>query len=177
MNTKMKIAAVFAAALMLLSFSACAVNMPDSSSSSNTSSEAEATPEPEASVDESKFADNLEGLQEYMVAKEYISGTPVDMEASFIGAKDGVKYTCSYEGSNNITMELYEYDTSSLNETAQEVINSVKENGTFELMDITAEAVLSDSGKYLMVYKDSASGEVHDTRTKQVKEDFTAFKK
>lgn len=177
MKTKTKIAALAAAALLLLSFSACAVNMPDSSNSSETSSEAEATPEPEASVDESKFADDLEGLQEYMVAKEYISGTPTDMEASFIGAKDGVKYTCSYEGSNNITMELYEYDLNDLNETAQEVINSVKENGKFELMGMTAEAILSDNGKYLMVYKDSASGEVHDTRTEQVKEDFKAFKK
>lgn len=177
MNTKMKIAAVFAAALMLFSFSACAVNVPDSSSSSETSSQAEATPEPEASVDESKFADNLEGLQEYMMAKEYISGTPVDMEASFIGAKDGVKYTCSYEGSNNITVELYEYDTSSLNDTAKEIIDSVKKDGTFELMGMTAEATLSDSGKYLMIYKDSTSGEVHDTRTQQVKEDFVSFKK
>lgn len=177
MNTKMKMAAVFAAALMLLSFSACAVNMPNSSNASETSSQAEATPEPEASVDESKFTDNLEGLQEYMMAKEYISGTPVDMEASFIGAKDGVKYTCSYEGSNNITVELYEYDTSALDDTAKEVIDSVKKNGTFELMGMTAEATLSDNGKYLMVYKDSASGEVHDARTKQVKEDFAAFKK
>lgn len=174
MNTKMKIAAVFAAALMLLSFSACAVNMPDSS---NSSSQAEATPEPEASVDESKYEDTLSGLEQYMQAKEYISGTPVEMDASFIGAKAGVKYTGSFEGTNNITVELYEYDTSALNETAQEVINSVKENGTFELLGMTAEATLSDNGKYLMVYKDSASGEVHDTRTKQVKEDFTAFKK
>ena len=111
------------------------------------------------------------------MAKEYISGTPVDMEASFIGAKDGVKYTCSYEGSNNITVEVYEYDTSSLNDTAKEIIDSVKKDGTFELMGMTAEATLSDGGKYLMIYKDSASCEVHDARTQQVKEDFVSFKK
>ena len=74
-------------------------------------------------------------------------------------------------------MELYEYDPANLNETAQKVIDSVKKDGKFEFMQTDVNAVLSDSGKYLMIYTDTAGGEVHDTHTDAVKADFNAFKK
>ncbi len=177
MTKRTRLAALAASVLLIFSFSACAVDMSNTSSTSETSSQAEPTPEPEVSVDESKLDDNLDGLEEYMQAKKYISGTPTDMDASFIGAKEGVKYISSFEGSNNITIELYEYDINNLNETAQTIIDSVKKDGKFELMGMTADAVLSDSGKYLMVYKDSVGGEVHDEHAKKVKEAFKSFKK
>ena len=114
MKKRIQLAALAGAVLMALSFSACAVDMSDASAASSTSSEsseAEATPEPVISVDESKYEDNLDGLADYMKKKEYISGDATEMAAAMIGAEKGVKYTGSYEGNNNITMELYEYDT------------------------------------------------------------------
>ena len=182
MKNRMKLAALAASVLLLLSFSACAVERPDTTSGSSAvsgSSEQEDTSSKEevVSVDESKYEDTLDGLAEYMKAKEYISGDPVEMAADFIGAEKGVKYTGSYEGNNNITMELYEYDPANLNETAQKVIDSVKKDGKFEIMQTDVNAVLSDSGKYLMIYTDTASGEVHEKHTDTVKADFKAFKK
>ena len=45
------------------------------------------------------------------------------------------------------------------------------------MMDTMVDAVISDSGKYLMIYKDSATGDLHDARTEAVMKDFKAFKK
>lgn len=180
MKKRIQLAALAGAVLMALSFSACAVDMSDTSAVSSTSSEsseAEATPEPVISVDESKYEDNLDGLADYMKKKEYISGDATETLAAVIGAEKGVKYTGSYEGNNNITMELYEYDTASLNDTAKEVLEAVKKDGKFDMMGTMVDAVISDSGKYLMIYKDSASGDLHDARTEAVMKDFKAFKK
>ena len=180
MKKRIQLAALAGTVLMALSFSACAVDMSAASAVSSTSSEsseAEATPEPVISVDESKYEDNLDGLADYMKKKEYISGDATEMAAAMIGAEKGVKYTGSYEGNNNITMELYEYDTANLNDTANAIIDSVKESGQFTLMGMTANATLSDSGKYLMVYTDTVTGEEHDARTAEVKEEFVNFKK
>ena len=179
MKKGLKLAALAAAAMLLLSFAGCAVDVPASSTTSETTSDGASQTEESsaAEVDESKYEDTLDGLAKYMLAKEYISGDAAEMEADFIGAEKGVKYTGSFEGTNNISMELYEYDTANLNETAQEILDSVKKDGKFELMGMTANAVLSDSGKYLMVYKDSIAGETHDAHTEQVTADFKAFKK
>ena len=74
-------------------------------------------------------------------------------------------------------MELYEYNTASLNDTAKEVLEAVKKDGKFDMMGTMVDAVISDSGKYLMIYKDSATGDLHDARTEAVMKDFKAFKK
>ena len=180
MKKRIQLAALAGTVLMALSFSACAVDMSDTSAVSSTSSEsseAEATPEPVISVDESKYEDSLDGLADYMKKKEYISGDATETLAAVIGAEKGVKYTGSYEGNNNITMELYEYNTASLNDTAKEVLEAVKKDGKFDIMGTMVDAVISDSGKYLMIYKDSATGDLHDARTEAVMKDFKAFKK
>ena len=181
MTIKRRLAALAAAALLLVSLSACAVNMPGEESSSGSESTSSTASESESSsqapVDAGDYDDTLEGLAEYMKAKGYIEGDPSDMDASFIGAEKGVKYTGSYEGNNNITMELYEYNTASLNDTAKEVLEAVKKDGKFDMMGTMVDAVISDSGKYLMIYKDSATGDLHDARTEAVMKDFKAFKK
>ena len=181
MTIKRRLAALAAAALLLVSLSACAVNMPGEESSSGSESTSSTASESESSsqapVDVGDYDDTLEGLAEYMKAKGYIEGDPSDMDASFIGAEKGVKYTGSYEGTNNITVELYEYDTANLHDTANAIIDSVKESGQFILMGMTTNATLSDSGKYLMVYTDTVTGEEHDARTAEVKEEFVNFKK
>ena len=106
------------------------------------------------------------------------------MDASAIGAKEGKKFAAKYAGSN-IIIELYSYDTKKTNSTADEIVKSVKDNGTFSiygLPDVTA--YLSDNGNYLMIYTDTAIDKTNPDknsdnykRREQVIKDFKAFKK
>lgn len=135
----------------------------------------------EDEIKSTDYKNTIEGLHEYFVAKEYITekSTQTTMEASLLGAEKGVKYTIS----NNLAIEFYEFDTKNLNETAKGIINSVKENGTFTILDLSpVNAYISDNGKYLMVYSDSNIKEDKTTTAVYVQrenaiKDFEAFHK
>ena len=88
-----------------------------------------------------------------------------------------MQYRFSYEGSNNVTVELYEYDLDNLNDEAQAVLDSVKANGTFTVIgqEVT-DAYLSDSGKYLMIYKDTQTNEQNELHKQEIVEQFQGFK-
>ena len=102
---------------------------------------------------------------------------PLVLRWFFIGAVAGVQYRFSYEGSNNVTVELYEYDLDNLNDEAQAVLDSVKANGTFTVIgqEVT-DAYLSDSGKYLMIYKDTQTNEQNELHKQEIVEQFQGFK-
>lgn len=170
---------------LLLSFTACSANdptlktssAPAASSSSSSQSVSSAVSSTAPVVDGSNLEDNLTGLETYLTSNKVIQGTPEKMAAEFIGAKNGAKYKYSYEGKDNVAVEVYEYDTSALNATAIKTIDSVKKSGKFTIMDHVVEAVMSDNGKYLMIYTDSANGEknvAHKTDSVKI---FKAFKK
>lgn len=123
-----------------------------------------------ATVDETEnknYSDNLEGLSNYFADKGYITtkdgkideSTVTVMDASLIGAKEGKKYATSY-GGKAITIELYEYDLTNLseiNDTAKTVIESVKNNGEFTILDLpSVKAYLSNNGRYIMIYTDAS---------------------
>ena len=127
-----------------------------------------------------------DGLVDYFVAKGYLESKDgsIKMDASAIGAKEGKKFAAKYAGSN-IIIELYSYDTKKTNSTADEIVKSVKDNGTFSiygLPDVTA--YLSDNGNYLMIYTDTAIDKTNPDKNsdnykhrEQVIKDFKAFKK
>lgn len=121
--------------------------------------------------------DNLAGLEKYLAANSAISGKPTQMQANFIGAKSGVKYQFGFEGNNNVIIELYEYDTANLNDEAKSVINEVKSKGKYTIMSQEVAAVLSDSGKYLMIYKDTATADKNKAHQEEVTKLFKSFKK
>ncbi len=100
----------------------------------------------------------LDGLTEYLTAKGILdaNATKSDMQSAFIGAKNGYKYVYGFNGNNNVSVELYEYDLDALDETAQQTINSVKETGKFTIMNIEVEAYLSHNDQFLMIYTDTA---------------------
>lgn len=123
--------------------------------------------------------DSLDGLEEYFTAKGYL---PVDVaksqtQASFIGAKEGRRYSFQYDGST-IQMELYEFDPENLNEDAQEAIDNATNNNTMVIMGITASGttVMSDSGKYMMLYHDGNTSESHEAHKQEILDEFKAFK-
>ena len=163
------------ALLLTVSLAACGAG--DVGGESMVSSEAQAE-ESVASMAEADAADSLDGLCEYLKGNGMISGDPLEMQAELIGAEKGAKYVFGYEGNNNVIVELYEFKTSGLSSEAQAVVDSVKKDGTFAIMGQTVQgAVLSGSGKYLMIYKDSSTGEKNVAQKEKVEKAFKAFKK
>ncbi len=175
-----KIWMISIAALLAVSLSGCGVGDvggPESSAAPNTNSQTASSAILSDKVKESSVEDNLAGLQKYLVGDASVSGTPETMRADFIGAKSGVRYKYGYNGKDNVTLELYEFDLSNLNGTAKGVLSETKKSGRFTLMDQKVDAVISDSGKYLMILKDTSRDDVNVSYAKQVKNLFRGFKK
>lgn len=159
---------VLALVFVLALFSACGVTGWDGSSSSSQEESAPASTINENVTDES-YEDNLSGLIAYLTEAGVITGSTETMQAAMIGAKDGVRFAAK-----EYTIELYEYDLSGLNDTAQATLASVREKGSFELLGFEAKAMLSDSGKYLMVFSGSDSDASVAEAAQKL---FAAFKK
>lgn len=171
----MKRLCVLAAAAVLMTMTACGagnVGGLSSGAASQASSQQQTS-----SVSERSVEDSLKGLETYLAGNGVLSGEPAKMRADVIGAKDGARYQLSYNGKNNVTVELYEFDPASLSDTAKRVTESARSAGRFALMDQQIPAVLSDSGKYLMIYKDTVTSDQNKTRTEQAKKLFAEFKK
>nr|WP_319489566.1 hypothetical protein [uncultured Caproiciproducens sp.] len=142
------------------------------SSASNASSQTVSS-----AVGSDNMEDNLAGLEKYLAANSAISGTSTVMKADFIGAKSGAKYVFAYNGKNNVTVELYEFDTENLSSQATSILNEVKAKNQFNLMNQDVPAVVSDSGKYIMIYKDTATSDENKKHQEEVTNLFKAFKK
>ncbi len=169
-----KIWMIAAAAALLMTVTACGAGDVGGVSSKSASSTSAVSSAP--AMRQSSVSDSLKGLQTYLTGNGVLSGDATEMRADVIGAKDGVRYQFSYNGKNNVTAEFYEYKVGSLNSTAQEVLNSVKKNGKFTLMGQQMNASLSDSGKYLMIYKDSVSKQENQAYADKVLKLFKSFK-
>ncbi len=144
----------------------------DVSSTGDTSSA-----ETESKLTEEEAEDSLDGLIAYLVSNGLMEKTnEKKMEAGFIGAKAGMRY--SYRvGNSDVAIELYEYDLNALDDTARDYIAQVEKDGKLTILDreVTG-AVMSDSGKYLMVYTDGSTEEENVKRTEDLKAAFQAFK-
>ena len=162
---------VSVAVVMCLIFTSCgAGNVGVSSSAKKTSSSVS------SQVSDNDVDDTLGGLQTYMKKAIGLSGSATNMLANIIGAKSGVKYVYGHNGKNNITVEFYSFDPSNLNDTAKKVIASVKKNGYFTIMDKNINAAMSDSGKYMMIYTNSATDKDNKSYDENVLKFFKEFK-
>lgn len=155
--------------------------------STNTSTSEATTDEAANDIKSSDFEDSFNGLCSYFVKKGYIEDKEnlvTKMDASLIGAVQGNKYTVRYEG-KNVNIELYAYDLNNLSKEAEDIINSVKSDNKFQILDLpVVEAYLSDNGKYLMVYYDESidANEPNENsknyiHKQEVIEDFKSFNK
>lgn len=155
-----------------------------SKANQQTTSASQSASEQTSKEAEKVYKDSFDGLCSYMQDKGYYTDKAVktEMDASFIGAKQGIKYSIS----NNLAIELYEYDTAKLNDTAKEIVKEVKESNSFTIIEgypVNA-AYLSDNGKYLMIYNDTKidknkpdkNSNEYKARENAVK-DFLAFQK
>ena len=96
------------------------------------------------------------------------------MQNEVIGAVAGYRFVVTLDGGNAL-VELYEFDKDKLNDSAKMVIDSVKKDGTFNMLDISnVKAELSDNEKYLMIYNDPKSeGDNSDAAHKERREKIT----
>lgn len=120
--------------------------------------------------DQSKYEDNLEGLQNYLQDMDLISGQSTDMLSEIINAKKGVKYTFKYNNSN-VTVELYEFE--SPNEDAANQINS---KGTLSIFDKEVPAVISNNKRFLIIYSDKSTNHQNVEKAEKIKEAVKKFK-
>ena len=126
----------------------------------------------------SDYTNNLEGLEKYLVALDYIpkKSEPTEMLSNVIGAKSGHRYNFIVDNAT-VIVELYEYDTDNIGEEGKRVIDEVKKNGEFYVFGEDTKldgneaypADLSDNGKYLLIYTDTST----DISNVQRKADFT----
>ena len=174
------ISALLMASVIAISAAGCGYNdalEQASKANQQTTSASQSASEQTSKEAEKVYKDSFDGLCSYMQDKGYYTDKAVktEMDASFIGAKQGIKYSIS----NNLAIELYEYDTAKLNDTA-------KESNSFTIIEgypVNA-AYLSDNGKYLMIYNDTKidknkpdkNSNEYKARENAVK-DFLAFQK
>ena len=170
-----KIFILMLAVIMSASMAACGVG--DVGGTAPVSSQAESNAPVSSAVNEKNYDNNFSGMVQYLSDNKIIEGNALEMKTDFIGAKKGVKYQFSYNGNANVTVELYEYDLGNLNAKAKSVIGEIKEKGTFTLLDNTFPAVMSDNGRYMMVYRDTVAKEPNVKRQEEATKLFKEFKK
>lgn len=119
-------------------------------------------------------ANGLDGLADYLEGNGMIAGTATDMMADIIGAAAGQKYSFTYNGST-VLVELYEFDLDHLDETGEATLASVREKGAITVMEQDVDAVLSASGKYLMLYSDSSTEEANVNQEQRAEELFQEY--
>ncbi len=165
-----KIIALLLVVCLSFALTACTTSTSSGSSSKLTVSDEEQNPEM------SSYTNDFDGIVNYLKDSEVLAGDAQEMAADFIGAVNGGKFTFSYEGAS-VTCEIYEFDLDNLSAKAEETIASVKENGTFRSLNEDVSATLSDSGKFLMIYKSSASSknETQKAMTERINEKFSGF--
>lgn len=134
--------------------------VPSSSEASQPESTAStAASEPERTPDLAGLAARLEYLG--YVSRGENDANVKTPKYDFIGAIDGVRYSGVRVGSSVFNIELYQYDPNNLNETAQRYLDEVKSTGKITVLENfdSISAMLSDNGKYLLIYSDGSTDE------------------
>ena len=109
------------------------------------------------------YEDSFLDLITYMTEAGIIKGEGTDLTANAIGAKQGKRFTMSV-GPSKYYIELYEY-TDQTTDKAKSVIENARNDHSFSLFDITESvtqntyAVVSDNGKYLLLYSDTSTSD------------------
>ena len=154
-----KIIALILAAFIIASFAGCA-SAPQSQSDTVKISEIK--------------EEGIKSLCTSLSKDKLIPEEATDMQNEVIGAIAGYRFTVELEGGNAL-VELYEFDKDNLNDSAKKVIDDVKKNGCFNMLDISnVNAQLSDNEKYLMIYNDAKSeGDNPDAAHKERRDKIT----
>jgi hypothetical protein len=157
--------------ILVFTFTGCGQDALVKSTSATTATDASGNTEKTAETESKKvskddYDKNLNGLAKYFNDLGYLStDNKTEMQADLIGAKSGNRYT-----KDTVTVELYQFDTKKTNDT----VEAVKKDGKFTIYEKEVEAYVSDNGKYLMIYSDTAVTD--DTTTDAYKTKQSAIK-
>ena len=127
-----------------------------------------------AEPDMSDYTDDYAGLVQYLKDCEVLVGEGSEMSADFIGAEEGAKFAFKYN-SVTITCELYYFDLENLNETGEQTLAQLKEEGTFKSLNGDVEAKLSNSGKFMMIYTNNSEDDAQVSLKSRTEEKFMNF--
>lgn len=168
--------AVVLAAMLCVSMTACATSSQTTVETLETSSTAEDGETAVETKDPANYDDDIQGLCKYLKDSALTVGERVQMSYDVIGAANGYKYAYQYNGSS-VQLEVYEFPTEEISEIAQQVIDSVRANGSFEILDNTVPATLSADGRYMLIYTDSKAEkeELNKAHKEHVMACFEAF--
>lgn len=114
-----------------------------------------------------EYSEDLAGLIQKLTDAGFITGAGAPMRADFIGAFEGYRFV-----NGGLSIELYQYDPNGLTDVSKKCIAEAKETNQVTVLDTydPVPACLSDNEKYLMFYKDTATGEEADARRAQAEE-------
>ncbi|MDO4730624.1 MAG: hypothetical protein Q4B14_00620 [Clostridia bacterium] len=116
---------------------------------------------------EPEWDPTFDGLIECFKWHGYIDvNTKFNTAADVVGANVGYRFTSNACASGPFNLELYYYDPQNPLGNSQEFINKIKESGHFTLLDNDIQSVVSNNGKYMMVYS-STSTKPEDLEKKQ----------
>lgn len=180
------IVSVMAVMIMAIGFAGCN-NDPLSkqnveANAATASTEATNATEAETAKDKT-YKETVDGIAELFVDKGYMAiekdnANVTEMDASIIGAKEGKRYTTSYNNAE-VVIEIYSFDMTDekLKETAEQTIKSVKEEGKFRIFQLDpVTAYLTDSDKFLLVYTDRSNPAEDSDNYKRMQEAIETFK-
>ena len=150
------IAALLAAVVITISASGCMGGM--------GAKPAVATGDEAKSQNAADYPDTYEGLCNYLASFGYINPlkdnddvTYVVMDYALVGATHGRRYT--EQTKKKATIEIYDY-SEARSATADEILAGIKDKGTFTVLGLPeVKAILSNNGKYMMVYNDKSINE------------------
>lgn len=162
MKKKIILAAV--AAAMVITMTACG---------SNTTTPVTTVTEGTMEIAELN-ANGLDGLGDYLKGNGVIGGDPIEMKAEIIGAKAGKKYGFKFNDST-IIVEIYEFDLKNLDDTGKATLDSVKENGSFLVLEKEVAAKISNSGKYVMIYTDNNTDDANVAQAQKAERLFQEY--
>ena len=89
--------------------------------------------------------------------------------------QDGYRFRFILNGST-VQVEVYSYDVNNLNEQGQTVLDSVKAEGSFTMLDNDVPATLNSDGKYMLLYTDGSTSAENTAQRERVLQLFEAFK-
>lgn len=178
-----KAACLISAVLLAVSLSACGsttqalptLSVPGEESTASTASGEETSSAVETEpVKMEDCENNLDGLCTYLEGNNAVTGERHEMSYQEIGATGGYRYRFTFN-KQTVQVEVYAFDLDNLNEKGQACVSSVKEKGFFTMLDNEVPAVLSDNGRYMMIYTDAGDDEVSTTQKETVLQLFKGF--
>ena len=160
---------IAAAAVAAVLFTGCtgdAQGTPSASSDAASQTESGETMTGDGTKSPDGYKKDFDGFVQYMTDNGFVSGDGVELTAAAIGAASGKRFTMSsgVGGTTKYYVELYEYSDQT-SDAAAKTISNARADGSFHLFESTETvtqntlAVVSEDGRFLMLYTDNSESE------------------